>query len=305
MRLSEQTDDLERLLLSILNILSVSLPLGNTRAATKAFEDLNRLATRHQRPFYLYCVMSARVALATFQGRYEGCEKLAQEAFAFGQTLPGLDGTGAYSLQMFSLCREQGRLTEMAPLVRHFVQTTPREGAWRLGLALIYAELGMRNEAQTEFASLIANDFAAIPEDATWLYSMGMLAETCHLLVDAQAAASLYDLLLPYAHCNIVAPPLVALHGVAARHLGMLASTMKRCKEAEGHFELALELNDRQGSRPFVAHTQHQYAQMLLARNATGDRERAKQLLVAALATARELRMNALAERAATVQEGV
>ena len=298
-RLVEQSDDLEGLLRSTLNTLYVSTPLGDMGLATKAFEDLDRLATRHQRPFYLYCVMNARTALAMFQGRYEGCEQLAREAFTWGQSLPGLDGTGAYSVQMFSLCREQGRLADLAPLVKHFIETTPAAGTWGLGLALIYAELGMTKEANAEFAKLATNDFAAIPKDATWLNSLGMLAEICYLLGDAEHAATLYNLLLPYERCNLVAPPLVACYGAVARQLGMLASTMKRWQEAEGHFKLAIELNERQGGRPYVAHAQQEYAQMLLTRDAPGDRDRATSLLRAALATARELGMNGLCSRAA------
>ena len=45
------------------------------------------------------------------------------------------------------------------------------------------------------------------------------------------------------------------------------------------------------GARPWLAHTQHDYARMLLARDAPGDRERAELLLSEALATYRELGM--------------
>jgi tetratricopeptide (TPR) repeat protein len=45
------------------------------------------------------------------------------------------------------------------------------------------------------------------------------------------------------------------------------------------------------GARPWLAHTQDDYARMLLARAGPGDRERAQELLDAALATYRELGM--------------
>jgi tetratricopeptide (TPR) repeat protein len=127
---------------------------------------------------------------------------------------------------------------------------------------------------------------------------MCMLAEVSCALGDQARAARLYELLSPYARCNVLAPPLIALYGVGARYLGMLATTMGRFDEAERHFSTALELNDRQGGRPCVAHTQHQYAVMLLARNRPGDRERAIELLEPALATSRELGMRSLEERA-------
>ena len=63
-------------------------------------------------------------------------------------------------------------------------------------------------------------------------------------------------------------------------------------------------MNTRMDARPWLAHTQEQYATMLLARRQSGDRDKATALLDAALATARELGMCALEERitAATAQ---
>jgi hypothetical protein len=51
------------------------------------------------------------------------------------------------------------------------------------------------------------------------------------------------------------------------------------------------------GARPWVSHTEHDYARMLLARNASADRERALELIAAALTTYRELGMESWAER--------
>ena len=50
-------------------------------------------------------------------------------------------------------------------------------------------------------------------------------------------------------------------------------------------------MNERLGARPWLARTQLDYARMLLRRDAAGDGERARGLLEAALATAREIGM--------------
>jgi hypothetical protein len=50
-------------------------------------------------------------------------------------------------------------------------------------------------------------------------------------------------------------------------------------------------MHERMGARPWTARTQLDYAGMLLERDASGDRERARELLAAALATAREIGM--------------
>jgi DNA-binding NarL/FixJ family response regulator len=77
----------------------------------------------------------------------------------------------------------------------------------------------------------------------------------------------------------------------------MLAATMERWEDAMQHFEDALAMNTRMGARPWLAHTQHQYAVMLLARHQPGDRDQAMSLLHEALATARALGMHALEGR--------
>ena len=60
---------------------------------------------------------------ALFEGRFDDAERLAQRTLEIGDRMPGLDAAGVYGVQMFTLRREQGRLAEVGPMVRHFVQT--------------------------------------------------------------------------------------------------------------------------------------------------------------------------------------
>jgi len=281
------------------SFVSVRFQVGDVGGAATDLDMLEPIAERQRQPFYNFYVSSSRAAVALFMGRFDESERLAQAALALGQSMPGLDATGMYGIQMFSLRREQGRLQEVAPVLEHFVSTTPRESAWRPGLALIYAELGKRSEARAEFEQLSKDGFAGVVRDATWLYCMAMLAEVCWFLNDATRAALLYEALSPFAARNVVAPPTVACYGVAARQLGMLATTMGLWDEAADHFERALEANKRQGGGPCVAHTQFQYAQMLRARARPADQERIGTLLSESGATAKALGMSALAERIA------
>jgi class 3 adenylate cyclase len=146
---------------------------------------------------------------------------------------------------------------------------------------------------------LAANDFADLPQDyADWLPSISLLGYVCAFLDDGRRAATLYDLLLPYAGQNVVVGPAISCLGSASLSLGQLAATMERWEEAARHFEDALEMNARMGARPRVARTQHDYAHMLLARDEPGDRQKALELLAQALDTAQELGMKALVERA-------
>jgi hypothetical protein len=68
---------------------------------------------------------------------------------------------------------------------------------------------------------------------------------------------------------------------------------MSRWSEAERHFEAAIEMDTRTGGRPWLAHTQADYANMLLARAQPGDRERAHELAAKARALYHQLGMHA------------
>lgn len=127
---------------------------------------------------------------------------------------------------------------------------------------------------------------------------MTYLSEVCAFLCDAARASTLYQFLLPYAgHTIVVGYYAIVCYGAASRYLGLLASTMSHWEVAEEHFREALEMNTRIGAKPWLAHTQHEYAAMLLARGQPEDRAQALSLLYQALTIARELGMLSLAER--------
>src|SRR5262249_49631901 len=141
--------------------------------------------------------------------------------------------------------------------------------------------------------SLAVNDFRDIPRDMMWTYVLCRLCDVVSFFGDAERAATLYDLLLPYAaRCATVG--VGASRGSVARSLGLLATVLARYDDAARHFESALQMNAHIRARVWLAHTQHDYARMLVARDGPGDRARATALAAQALATAREVGMKPL-----------
>jgi tetratricopeptide (TPR) repeat protein len=136
--------------------------------------------------------------------------------------------------------------------------------------------------------------------DLEWLYGMSHLAETAAAVGDAESAAVLYRLLVPWKALNVAYVP-EGMRGSTSRYLGLLAETMRRWDEAGHHFEDALVMNERMGARPWHAHTQAEYARILLAGAARGDAERARTLLDQASVTYRELGMESYAARASAL----
>ncbi len=130
-----------------------------------------------------------------------------------------------------------------------------------------------------------------LPFDQEWLLGMCLLAETASAVGDAERAALLYGLLLPWSALNIV-DEAEAVRGSAGRYLGLLAATMERWDAAARHFEHAIAMNARMGARPWLARSQHDYAQMLVARGGPGDREQATALRAEASEAYRALGMD-------------
>ena len=90
-------------------------------------------------------------------------------------------------------------------------------------------------------------------------------------------------------------------YGSVGRFLGMLAWKIGKFEEAQAHFEQALRLEKRMGSRLWAAYTQFEYGRMLVKRNHTGDREEALSLIQESLDTASDIGLKLLEMRAAAL----
>jgi DNA-binding CsgD family transcriptional regulator len=302
LKLAEQTGDQEMIVEIYAWHLFDLLEVGDVQGVKQGLRTFQRHVEAARQPFQLYVALSYPTSLAVAEGRFDEAEQLAKQALAMGQRLKGQDSSGVFGMKMFTIRKEQGRLQEVAPALKMFIQQHSASGAWRPGLALLYSELGMEAEARAEFETLAANSFAAIPQDALQVVCLVYLAEVCAFLGDTCRAETLYRLLLPWSGYNAVVGGGVAYCGAAARYLGMLAALMSRWPEAERHFQQALEMDARMGARTWLAHSQHEYAKMLLARGSSGDLEKAEALLEQALNAARELGMRALEARVAALQ---
>src|SRR5262249_47106701 len=190
------------------------------------------------------------------------------------------------------LREQQGRAEELLPLVTNLAARYPHNIIWQVTVAGYRASLKQREEARREL-ECVAVDFTDVPRGFFWLHGMSFLGEVVSFVGDVRRAAMLYDLLLPYGDRCAVGGALYC-RGAVARPLGLLATVLGRHDAAERHFEKALEMNPRIRARIWVAHTQHDYARMLVARDQPGDREKAAALAAQALATAREVGMKPL-----------
>ena len=227
------------------------------------------------------------VVWALFRGEFELAERLAERALSSGGARRS-DADCSYRLAMFLMRREQGRLAEIEALIRDAVEAYPGYRSFRCFIPLLELELGRAAEARRAFDALSADAFAALPRDSEWLFCLCLLSEVAAGLDDREAAAVLYGLLAPYPRISAMSAGEVSL-GPVVRFLGILAAATRRVDDAARHLEDALDLNARMGARPWLAHTQEEYARLLHGRGAPGDEARARELLAVSHATYREL----------------
>ena len=250
-------------------------------------------AERTAQPFQLHVAEHCGSAIALCEGRLADAETMAVRSHEWSRMLTGRDASGVYGIQMFGVRREQGRLAELAPVVRMLAGGLGGGGgAWRPGLVSLLAELGMEADARRALATLTADGLDPF-RASLWLAALSYLTDACAALGDEATAALLYPELEPYAGANLMIGHIVACHGAADRQLGMLAATLGEWERAEAHFERALELNRGMGAHTWVAHTAFAYGRMLLRR---GD-PRAAAHLGEAAALAERFGMAALVGR--------
>jgi DNA-binding SARP family transcriptional activator len=295
--------DREREFFGHQHALGALMVLGDIGAVDARLEAMATLVEELRQPTQRRALAVTRTMRALFGGRFQEAENLVQEALRAGPRAEGLD-TGWFwvvRVQAWALARERGGLQELRPDIERLVDEYPTLSYLRPVLASLYSELGLEQHAREKFETLARQDFADLPFDSDWLFQMSLLSQVCASLGDTRNAAKLYEMLLPHADCNVLAYPELSL-GSASRYLGLLASTVSRWEEAERHFDAAIEMHAEMGARPWLSHTQHDYATMLLARRGPTDVERALELVAEALATYRELGMEGWAKEASKLE---
>jgi DNA-binding SARP family transcriptional activator len=272
------------------------LELGEPGAEAES-EAMTKRAEELRQPAQQWLAAVNEALLALLEGRFDEAESLISNARTLGERALAWSAAVSFALQMYVLRWSQGRLGEVEELIRRMVAENPTYPICGCALAHVQAELDQRAEGSKTLDALAADGFSGVPFDEEWLVSLSLLAEAVRSLGDAARAAVLYDLLLPYADRVAVSYPEIST-GSVSRYLGFLAAMLTRWKDAEHHFDAAVEMNERMGARPWLAHSQEDYGRMLLER---GEIDRGAELIAAALAGYRELGMDTYAARAQTL----
>jgi class 3 adenylate cyclase len=274
------------------------LEMADASAVDEDLAALDQLAEQTRHPVDAWFVTQSQAMLALMHGDFAEAEGLSSEALALRLKSSEGNARQYFGASLFVRSWLQGRMGEIEAFARQELGLYPEVPIYVSMLALMYSVLGQEAEAREQLERLAANEFLDLPQDYLLPTSFSYLAEVILFLGDRDRAALLYELILPYADRIFILGVNVCCLGSGSFPLGRLATLLERWPEAERHFEVALEMNKRIGARPFVALTQQAYADMLLERGESSDRERAFDLATQALDTAQELGMAQLVEKA-------
>ncbi len=267
----------------------VAFTFGWVSEAAAAIKEFAEIADRERFATLAIWAASDEVVLLFVAGRFDEAERVGLEIQA-RQHQMGIDDTdGIYGVQMFAIRREQGRLGEVAAIVRLAARLNANDPIWRPGLAVLCAELGMLDEARSEFAAMAPEGFASVPRDSMWPCSLTFLAEVCVAVGDVEQAGFLYSAFEEFRGLTMMAA-FTMNFGPADRLMGSLAALLGRQEDARLHFVAALELAGHSGSPVWIAHIKYAWAIAL------GD---PGVLLADAYAIAMSAGMVALADRCA------
>jgi DNA-binding SARP family transcriptional activator len=302
---AERANDLEQALNGHLTRLELLLTLGRTAAAHNELAVAKRLAQELRLPSARWHVAVHETGLALFDGRFAEADALIDHAQRLGERSSSAEVTINAVAQRFPLLLEQRRLEELRPALTEIAAANPSNGIYRSLLARLECEAGNDAAARAILELLARDDWATVRHNLESLLAMALLAETAALLADQERASELYDLLAPYASLVAVAPHFFPM-GAMTRYVGLLAAVPSRLDEAARCLQDAATTNATIGARPWVAHAKADHARVLLTRQAAGDREHARDLLLEALAIHEQLGMTASADGvAALVAENV
>lgn len=272
--------------------------LGDPAALDIEIPQLGRYAEALGEPRYVWLARHLLALTHSVRGNFTEAERLAQEAYELGSEAGDPQAQVYLSLFLEIMRFYQGRLAEFEPLIRsNIYEGDP--ATVRLGIGLIASELDRFSEAEGILRGFTVNGFAALKSDPRAFGIMaGASTQLAAYVGDADAARSLYSMLLPYDGRFITAQHLgTVLEAPVAFYLGCLATTFRDWSKAEAHFESSLAAVSRLSARPNEARTLWAYGRMLVLKNTPEDAARATKRLARALDLARELGMELLRQR--------
>ena len=282
---------------------------GDIPAMDEEIEAYARLAEVLRQPLSLWYVPLWRGARALMEGRFQDSERLARQALEMGERAHSQNARMmADYTQLTEAFRQEGRFEDMEVQWQRFVESEPGMASVADWIAFALATVGQGNQAKAraDLERLAASGMlTALGGGGMWIVMTAFMAEVAAGVGSIPAAEILYEVLRPFGPQLVVCGVGGATYGSVWRELALLADVLGRRDEAAEHFERATLAHRTVGALPYLAHTQREFATMLLKRAQPGDVDRADALLDEAAEAYRRLGMHRWLEEIRSLKEPI
>jgi class 3 adenylate cyclase/tetratricopeptide (TPR) repeat protein len=270
---------------------------GQRQRAEECFADLKAIAERSRQGNLLIVSRLADAFVATLDGRLDDVIALCRQAEDLGKEL-GLPGYGVLmeTLGAQTALLHMGKFDELVRLL-DLVKFPPG--------ALLLAYLHRDAETVAALDELISSRAGLVPSEDETGASSDMQSLQAAILVGHREAAEF--LVRRCAHSRLhTTNPIVGMAGLTcpSRHLGAAAAFLGRPEEARTYYEEALDMATGLRSRPEIALTRLQLAELLLA-HFPDEKAEALEHLDFAIEEFREMKMQPSFERALKDREAL
>jgi hypothetical protein len=280
---------------------AVDLILAGDERAGRAFANLREAAETLQSLSVLYIVRVIETMQMICRGQFTQAERAAEAAFELGTRAQDADALSYLGGQLVAIRWFQGREADMLGLMERIAdsaQVDVVDHSFEAAVAALAARSGLPDVAHRHLDRVRGSGLESLPRFSTWLVTIATVIEAAIALDDRRTVAEAYDLIEPYGDLPVAPSFAVVSFGCVHHWLGTAALATGRPELAERHLRAAVDTNLRHGHVPATAVSRALLASTLRVHHPTPAREaEAVQLLAAALATAEEVGMNALADR--------
>ncbi len=270
---------------------------GDFERAAHHLGVMKGLSERLRQPMMVWVTTYHEAVEAMMFGDDERAEQLANLALEIGTDSAQPDAFAFYGAQLMLIRIQQGRLPELADLVRNVAEQNPRIAAYQACEVLTHFEAGEEAEALALLERAAEDGFAWVFPDTAWFDAISVYSRAAIELEAIRPAEHLVALIAP--HYEQVPFQGLIVHEPMSYFLGGLLAVLGRDDEAETYLSEAAALCERENMRYAQAQTELSWGRMLARRSEDGDRQRARAMLERAHARAVANGYRAIERRAA------
>jgi len=258
------------------------LPTGDLAEARRRTAEALVIADESGEPGLRSVTHCAHASTIDALGEHEEAARLTQVALELGQEASWPDAMAWYGARMWLQWSFAGQNEIAAAVVAQAAAAYPQMITWQGAVAVELALLGQRQEL-TDVLATLPTVLPRVPVDIFWVNTHFYFAMAQGFGVENREVSKvIYEALLPYRFLHVSFG--IGYWGPVEVGLAVAARVMGDVDVALTHHEAASDTIDACGATRARALNGYQWAVTLLARDAPGDRQRAKEMLENTLA---------------------